>query len=238
MKSACITGADRGLGHELVRRLLQKGYRVFAGQYEEDGTALASLAGDYPESFHQVRLDISNDRSVAEAAARISETVESLDLLINNAAVLGDIRATVYDPLDYDEMLRVYNVNALGPLRMTNALIGPILRSEDKLIVNISSEAGSIGDCWRGNWFAYSMSKAALNMQTALLHNQLKDTGAQVMSVHPGWVKTNMQGKLDTEATYTPAESARHILETITRTDPYRKERASFVDLLGNPLPW
>lgn len=238
MKSAFVSGADRGLGLAFVRLLLRQGFLVFAGHFQTDPGELGSLAGEHPHILHPVRLDVSDGNSVKEAVERVKGTAASIDLLINNGAILGDIRKTVYDDLDYDEMLGVYNVNALGPLRMTSALLETILRSEDKLIVNISSEAGSIGDCWRNNWFAYSMSKAALNMQTALLHNQFKGTGARVLSVHPGWVQTHMQGKLDSEATYTPDEAAAHILETVYRTDIAQGDHPAFVDLLGKPLPW
>lgn len=183
-------------------------------------------------------MDVSQDRSVNAAAKWIGERTDRIDLLINNAARLGDIEKTIFDELPYQEMLDVYNVNAIGSLRVTQALLDRVLQSDGKTILNISSEAGSIGNCYRTNWFAYSMSKAALNMQTALLHNQLNPLGVQLLSVHPGWVQTHMQGKLDEAATYTPAQSAARILELADRPEHYVSDQPSYVDLLGNRLPW
>lgn len=239
MRTACVTGADRGVGFELVKRLLEKGYRVFAGQYESGPGALQSLRERYPDRLEPVALDVGDDVSVRKAAETIRERTETIDLLINNAGILGDIRRTVKDDeLDFGEMLRVINVNALGALRVVHALLGPVMRSEGKLIANISSEAGSIGDCWRTNWYGYCMSKAALNMQSALVHNQLREEGGQLLLIHPGWVQTHMQGRLDAEATYTPEQASGHILDVIEDPKRFAGERPAFVDLLGNPLPW
>jgi len=241
IKTACVTGADHGLGFELAAGLLERGYQVFAGRYAiVDNEALDALHCRFPGKLHTVHMDVSQDKSVLQAAQWIGERTDHIDLLINNAAILGDIQQTVFDELRYQEIADVYNVNAIGPLRVTNALIGRIIESEGKTILNISSEAGSIGACYRTNWFAYSMSKAALNMQTALLHNQLAPMGGKILSVHPGWIQTHMQGKHDTEATYTPAQAASYILELTNNIERYVSvsDKPVFVDLLGNLLPW
>jgi NAD(P)-dependent dehydrogenase (short-subunit alcohol dehydrogenase family) len=238
-KTACVTGADYGLGFELVAGLLKKGYRVFAGRYApQDNEALAELHKQHDGMLHTLHMDVSQDQSVQFAADWIGERTDSIDLLINNAAILGDVEKTIFDSLNFQEMLDVYNVNTIGPLRVTNALIGLIVKPGSKLILNISSEAGSIGACFRTNWFAYSMSKAALNMQTALLHNQLRPSGVQLMSVHPGWVQTHMKGELDEEATYTPEQAAGHILKLAENPEHYDSDKPVYVDLLGNRLPW
>ena len=239
--TACVTGADRGLGLALARRLLEQGYRVAAGRLsEEDGEGLSELREKYGLRMLTVRMDVADDGSVREAAAAIAAFAgeAGIDALINNAAILGDIAKTIEDPLDYEEMLRVYNVNALGPLRASAALLPLVLRSRGKLIMNISSEAGSIGDCYREGWFAYAMSKSALNMETALLHNHARKSGGAVLSVHPGWVRSYMQGKLDAEATYAPDEAAAHIVKLASSPERFRTDKPAFVDLLGKPLPW
>ncbi|TFE27839.1 SDR family NAD(P)-dependent oxidoreductase [Cohnella luojiensis] len=237
--TACVTGADYGLGLELVAELLNRGCTVYAGRYAtEDNVALMELKARCEGKLFTVHMDVSQDESVRTATDWIVERTDSIDLLINNAARLGDIQKTIFDELQFQEMLDVYNVNAVGPLRVTNALLGRILQSDGKLILNISSEAGSIGDCYRTNWFAYSMSKAALNMQTALLHNQLYPLGGKLLSVHPGWVQTHMQGKLDSAATYTPAEAAGHILKLTDEPGRYVSDKPAYVDLLGNFLNW
>lgn len=239
MKTAFVTGADRGLGLELVKRLLEREWRVIAGRYATEAGELGELRNRLPDRLEIVPLDIGSDGSVQAAARQIAERTDAIDLLINNAGILGDIERTVFDErLDFAEMLDVINVNALGPLRVVHALLAPVLRSRDKLVVNISSEAGSIGACRRTNWYGYCMSKAALNMQSALVHNQLKEQGGQLLLVHPGWVQTHMRGRLDAEATYTPEQASAHILDVIADRERYRGEQPAFVDLHGAPYPW
>ncbi|MFD0673418.1 SDR family oxidoreductase [Cohnella sp. GCM10027633] len=237
--TACVTGADHGLGLALAKTLLEQGDRVVGGRYApEDGDGLRELRERYGDRLLVVRMDVSSEDSVTAAAEAIADFADRIDVVINNAVILGDITRTIEDELDYAEMLRAYDVNALGPLRVNRALLPLVLRSAHKFIINISSEAGSIGDCYRSGWFAYAMSKAALNMQTALLHNHLRDAGATVLSVHPGWVRTFMQGRLDAAATYTPEEAAGHIITLARSPERFRSDKPMFVDLLGKPLPW
>jgi NAD(P)-dependent dehydrogenase (short-subunit alcohol dehydrogenase family) len=158
--------------------------------------------------------------------------------LINNAAMLGDIKATLLDELDFAEMQTVFNVTALGALRVSSALLPLILQGSQKLIVNISSEAGSIGACYRTSWFGYSMAKAALNMQSAIIHNQLKTLGGQVLAIHPGWVKTYMEGQFNEAAELTADQSAQHIMRVIHNHEQYKADKPAFIDYQGNELPW
>ncbi|AIQ48638.1 short-chain dehydrogenase [Paenibacillus sp. FSL R7-0273] len=239
---AFVTGADRGVGLSLVKGLLEKGYHVFAGQYAgaEAGGELERLEELNEGRLKRVPLDISNAASVREALEAVAAATDRLDILINNGAILGDMQATIEDELDFEEMDQVFRVNALGALRISNGLIRPILKSGSKLIVNISSEAGSIGSCWRNAWYAYCMSKAALNMQSQLIHNQIAPKGGKVMVIHPGHVQTYMQGKLDTAGRLTPDESAGGILKLVEqRLDPgYTGEGLALIDYAGETLPW
>lgn len=235
---ACVTGADHGLGFAFTEGLLERGYSVFAGKYLAREGELDALAEKYPGELTLLPLDISSSGSVSAAAARIGAATDRLDLLINNAAVLGDIRTRVTEPLDIEEIRDVFNVNTLGALRVTKALVHLVLRSETRLIVNISSEAGSIGACRRDSWFAYCMSKAALNMQSALIHNELKRSGGQVMVFHPGHVRSYMQGILDESGNLTPAESAGHILSWAARHKEFRGETPAFLTYNGEPMEW
>ncbi|ULL18477.1 SDR family NAD(P)-dependent oxidoreductase [Paenibacillus sp. H1-7] len=235
---AFVTGADHGLGYAFAEGLLERGYSVFAGQYLADKGDLDQLGEKYPDQLTLVPLDISSSDSVTTAVEKARELTDRLDLLINNAAILGDIRAKVTEPLDIEEIQEVFNVNTLGTLRVTNALTPLILQSETKLIVNISSEAGSIATCWRESWFAYCMSKAALNMQSALIHNELKKLGGQVMVVHPGHVRSYMQGVLDEKGSLTPAESAGQILGLVGRHKEFMGDRPAFLNYKGEAMEW
>lgn len=239
MLTVCVTGTDHGLGLALVKGWLEQGAKVIAGRHAAaENDAMAALRDRFGSKLLSLSMDVASEVSVKEAARAIEAFADRIDVLINNAAILGDITRTIEDSLDYEEMLRVYNVNALGPLRVNGALLPLVLKSDYKLILNISSEAGSVGDCWRNNWFAYAMSKSALNMQTALLHNHVRDMGGAVLSVHPGWVQTYMQGKLDAGATYTPDEAAGHIIALAQAPERFRTDKPAYVDLLGKPLPW
>ncbi|GLX70718.1 SDR family oxidoreductase [Paenibacillus glycanilyticus] len=238
-KSIVVTGADRGVGLALVAKWLEGGHRVFAGQYA-DSAELTELQQRFEERLTVIPLDVSNDASVKHAYEQVLSHTDKLDVLINNAAILGDIRNTIQGDLQYEEMLNVFNVNALGSLRMSQVFTPMLLQSNSKLIANISSEAGSITDCRRDAWYAYCMSKAALNMQSKLIHNSLKPLGGRVLVIHPGWVKTHMQGKLDEAAELTPEQSAAGITQVIhaAMARDASTMDCEYIDYEGRKLNW
>ncbi|HBS43676.1 MAG TPA: short-chain dehydrogenase [Paenibacillus sp.] len=236
---ACVTGADRGLGLSLVRSLLAKQFSVFAGQFLKESEDLKALKEQYPEQLELIPLDISNKDSVKQAARVISSKTGYVDIIINNAGIIRSAdNATVLVELDDVGMAEIYNVNTLGALRVSNALMGLLLQSEDKLIVNISSEAGSIARNRRINMYGYCMSKAALNMQSSLMHNHLKTLGGQVMVFHPGWLQTYMQGKKDEQAEMTPEQSAEQIIGLVLDYKKFLGEEPAYLDTDGSSWPW
>ena len=182
--------------------------------------------------------DIGSDESVFKASNDIKNMTDHIDLLINCAGILGDMNKNLGDDLDFDEIMRVINVNAIGTLRVTNALSSLVLNSTEKTIVNISSEAGSIADCWRTGWFGYCMSKTANNMQSALVHNNIRKLGGKVFAIHPGHVATYMRGHLDTTAKITPDVSAEGILHVVLDTPHPINSRPLYLDYTGKELPW
>ena len=233
---ALVTGADHGVGLALAGQLAERGYFVTACRFDEKETAIDELAAAHPGQMQVLNLNIGDDESVRLMAQTVTASTPCLDLLINNAGILGDMTRTVGDDLDFDEMLGVINVNALGTLRVTNALASHVCRSTQKMIVNISSEAGSIQDCWREGWFGYCLSKSANNMQGALVQNALKKQGVLVFQIHPGHVATYMRGHLDTTASVTPEESAAGILRTALDTPHELSCPPAYLDFQGNVL--
>lgn len=211
-----------------------RGARVFAGVLDPSlvGTEENSSGGE----IHRIALDVSDGPSVAGAAELVRSYGQSLHILVNNAGILGDIDSTLFDPLDFDQMLRVYNVNALGSLRVTQAFLGLLLAGPRRLVVNVSSEAGSLGACARSSWYAYAMAKAALNMQSCLVHNLIKDQGGRVLVVHPGHVRTFMRGEEDTTGALSPGEAAQRLWANIER--PPGSEGVEFRGPEGERLPW
>ncbi len=236
MKYALVTGCDHGVGLSLAGQLVHRGYITAACRLNEDETQIDSLARLHPGRIIPLPLDISNDESVKAMTAALP--FPALDLLINNAGILGRMESGPDETLDFDLMQKVVNVNALGTLRVTAALLPLLRKGGGKTIVNISSEAGSIADCERTGWFGYCMSKAANNMQGALIHNTLRIEGGRVFQIHPGHVATYMRGGLDTTAKISPEESAAGILKTVLDMPHPILNRPLYLDYQGNELPW
>ena len=238
-KVACVTGADRGLGFHITKWLLEQEYTVFAGQYMEPSDELMALKKKFSVQLELVPLDIGSDESVERAARLIAGKTSHVDLIVNNAGIIHkEDDATMLVAMDYKVISQLYNVNTLGALRVSNALMGLLLQSSRKLIVNISSEAGSISRNQRINMYGYCMSKSALNMQSSLMHNHLKEMGGQVMVFHPGWLQTYMNGQKNEEATTPPEESALKIMTLVQDARKYYGQEPAYLDLDGNPWPW
>ena len=238
MQYALVTGADHGLGLALVKDLLKRGYFVIACRLNSQEKQIDALLADYEDRLRILELDIGKDDSVAALKEKVVNYVPQIDLLINNAGILGDMEKVLGDELDFDEILRVINVNALGALRVTNALASLVMKSEQKTILNISSEAGSIGDCWREGWFGYCMSKAAANMQSVVVYNNIKKDGGRLIVMHPGHMATYMRGHLDTTAKLTPEQAAETILHTVLDGELPVEEKPLYINLYGERLPW
>ncbi|OCT16256.1 short-chain dehydrogenase [Paenibacillus pectinilyticus] len=237
-QSVCISGTDRGIGLALVKNYLHLGCTVYAGGINPDYEALAQLGEQFPGQLHISRLDVGSDESVKAFAASIASQTDKLDLLINNAAILGETKLTIEDEMDFDEIQRVYNISAVGAIRLTNALIHPIMNG-GKQIVMISSEAGSIGDSYREAWFGYCMAKAALNMGSTMIHNRIRERGGRVLVLHPGWVKTAMSGTWSDEGRYTPEKAAANIVHQIHILQGEIREQPIYIAVdSGKELAW
>ena len=245
-KIAFVTGADRGLGLALTARLLARGWRVYAGQYMPEWPALDALEARYGARLVPVPLDVADTGSTLAAAERVGQDTDRVDLVINNAGVLSPHAGPIREPQDYDEMHRLYNVNALGPVRVVEALLPLTAQSALKRLCFISSEAGSISRCTRTSWYGYNMSKAALNMAVKLLFNRLRREGYTFRVYHPGWMRTYMSGEKGLDATLEPEEAAVPALAYFLRDragDPHRADRCDedrlvLRDYQGREWPW
>ncbi len=233
IETVFISGAGRGLGFSLAQRFLREGTRVFAGRHLAEGN-LSSLAKSFPETVVCIPLDVAQMDSVRRAACRVAELTPSLDVLINNAGVMLETR-TPLPELDLARLalLETLEVNTFGPLRMVQQFLPLLEKGDRRLILNVSSEAGSIGACWRESEFAYSMSKAALNMQSKILQNYLGPRGFKVLAVHPGWMRTDMGGAA---ADIHPDEAAEGIFNLAVRD--WKPDDEIFLDYRGQLLHW
>jgi NAD(P)-dependent dehydrogenase (short-subunit alcohol dehydrogenase family) len=244
------------LGFELVKKLVEHGGTVFAGKYRTQWTLLEQLRKQWPDRLHIMDLDVSSGSSVRKATDYISNATGSIDVLINNAGVclssFGKNIFTELDDSDYELMLTEYNINALGALRVTNALISLIVKGYDRLIVNISSEAGSIGTCWRTAGFGYCMSKAAMNMQSAITYNAVRNQhGCELINFHPGFMQSvigvadaspgmpHVEMAQDIKYYTTPENTAQHIFQIICGDhNRYVRDKPAFINYLGDPIEW
>ena len=130
---AFVTGADRGLGLAICAGLLERNWRVFAGQYLPEWTELTDLADQYPDLLHIIPLDVASIESARTAAQAVASQVDHIDLLINNAGVNTPTKERkISEPQDYDEIHRMYNINAVGPLRVVEAFLPLMEQSEIK----------------------------------------------------------------------------------------------------------
>jgi NAD(P)-dependent dehydrogenase (short-subunit alcohol dehydrogenase family) len=234
---AFVTGADRGLGLALTEGLLERGWEVFAGQYMPAWPDLAALAARFPQ-LRVVPLDVTDTASVQAAAQSIAATAERVDLLINNAGVGSPTSArTLREAQDYAEMHRVYDVNALGPLRVVEAFLPLTDKSTMKRLCFVSSEAGSIARSTRQAWYGYCTSKAALNMIVKNTFNFLRPGGYTFRLYHPGWMRTYMGGTKSTKADMEPEEAAVPALAYFLSALP-DEDRLVLRDWQGREWPW
>ena len=224
-----VTGANRGIGLELVSQYLADGWQVYGCcRRPESATQLAGLASNSALSIHQ--LDVGNPDSVEKLALALSE--QSIDLLINNAGIYGGERQSFGD-IDYAQWARVLEVNTLGPYRVSTALANQVENGEQRLMVNVSSAMGSIERYTTGGHYIYRSSKAALNMVTVNLAHDLRSRGITVLSVHPGWVRTDMGGSSADISTQTSAAGLRQLISNSTIDDSGR-----FFSWDGSATPW
>lgn len=190
-KTILITGANRGLGLEFTRQLSLQDVQIIACCREpEQAKELIQLAKNNNHiSIHQ--LDVTNDEAIQSLAQELGD--RPLDWIIHNAGISGEKGVTTGN-IDRKNFLHVMNVNCLSPLKISDILLKNVSKSQDKLIVCISSKMGSIADNSSGRSYAYRSSKAALNCAMRSFALDVQPLGINVILLHPGWVKTAMGG--------------------------------------------
>jgi NAD(P)-dependent dehydrogenase (short-subunit alcohol dehydrogenase family) len=237
-ETAFVTGADRGLGLAFCSGLLERKWRVFAGQFLPEWYELSELADRYPDLLDIVPLDVASIESALSAAQAVASQVDHIDMLINNAGVNTQTKERkISEPQDYDEYQRLYNINAVGPIRVVEAFLPLMEQGNLKRLCFVSSEAGSIARCYRVSWYAYTMSKAALNRGVKVMFNQLRPEGFTFRVYHPGWVQSYIGGTKNIEADLTPEESAQAGLELFINPLP-DEDHLSMLDWQGEEWPW
>ena len=231
-QNTLVTGANRGIGLEFTRQLLERGDRVIAAcRKPGQAHALGALAGEHPGRLQLVPLDVAEAAShhalLGELPLLLGE--DKLDLVIQNAGVLHS--GERFGQLTEANLLDSFRTNTSGPLLLTQSLT-PWLADGAK-IANLSSILGSLADTHAFSTPSYRISKAAQNMATRLLAAALADRGISVIALHPGWVQTDMGGD---GASVAVTDSARGLLKVIDAATP--KDSGHFFDWQGREVAW
>lgn len=224
MTTTLVTGANRGIGLELARQLKARGEHVIA-TCRKTSPELEALGVQL-----EAGVDVGDDGSVAALAERLSDV--QLDVIINNAGVL---MMETLDNLDMASIRRQFEINALGPLRVTTALL-PRMREGSKVAL-VTSRMGSIGDNDSGGAYGYRMSKAALNIAGVSLARDLAKQKIAVAILHPGMVATDMTKRFGHNEGMQQADDT--ATKLIARIDDLTLETSgTFWHANGEQLPW
>jgi NAD(P)-dependent dehydrogenase (short-subunit alcohol dehydrogenase family) len=225
MKTALVTGANRGIGLELTRQLLDDGYTVHS-TYRSSKGGLEEI-NHHSLSIHQ--MDVRNQEQIISVINAIDGP---LDLLINNAGV-ADGRWQSISEIDMKHALEVLNINAVAPVLVTQQALPLLKKCNESTIVMVSSLMGSISDCLSGRSYAYRASKTALNMFAMSMKNELQSIGSSILILHPGWVETDMGGP---DAPLSVKQSVDGIMQRISEQTLTHSGR--FVQFDGTPVEW
>lgn len=230
MKTAIVTGANRGLGKEIVKQLLAEGFRVVSTSRSQRGAGHAGAIKSGKEPLWHHQLDVADTNSISTLREYLAGQFGTIDVLINNAGIHYDTFQNTLNA-DFTVVEEAWQVNTLGPWRLTKALYPLMRKGGGGRIINVSSASGSFVDSWPGTP-AYSVTKAALNMLTLKLSADVAADKILVNAVCPGWVRTRMGGQ---DAPRSVAEGARSILWAALLPDD-GPTGGFFRD--GEPLPW
>lgn len=229
MTTVLITGANRGIGLEFVKQYQAAGFEVIATCRDPQ---LAQELKTVAEKGHVqiVELDVTNEQHLRAAQASLSNV--PIDLLINNAGILGE-REEAFGAVRTEDMMMVFRTNSIAPLHVSEVFLPNVLQSNLKTIVAVSSTMGSIASNDSGGYYSYRASKAALNSVMQSMAVDLAPQGIRMLVLHPGWVKTDMGGA---GALITAEESVQGMRNVIA--DQVRLPAPGFYRYDGQMIPF
>ena len=219
-----ITGGNRGIGLEFAKQLSEKGHHVLAGFRNPKSTDKLKKIIPNENLLH---LNVIDEQSIIDTVTELKSRVNHLDLLINNAGIIGSRDGL--KKVEMNDHLDTFKTNTLGPLFVTKhcrSLLG-----KGSTIVNISSLMGSIDDSSGGS-YSYRISKSALNMVTKNLHQDLNSKGITVVAFHPGWVRTRMGTPI------APVSKNRSVSGMLKVLEEQNDISGKFINFKGEELPW
>ncbi|MGB1010886.1 MAG: SDR family oxidoreductase [Thiolinea sp.] len=232
MPTVLITGANRGIGLELTRQYAADGWQVHACcRSPEQADALNTLAAQSGKGIQVHQLDVCNDQQRTALAQQLSG--QPLDILFNNAGIYGNWDYQGFGKTNAQEWENVFRANVIAPMQMMEAFVDNVAASEQKIIANMTSKMGSMGDNSGGTSYLYRSSKAAMNAIGTSAAIDLRDRGIKVALLHPGWVQTDMGGPNGELTVAQSATALRRNLANMTDADNGR-----FQDIDGTTIPW
>lgn len=228
--SILITGANRGIGLELTEQFALDEWQVIACcRNPHEAEQLQALATDRA-AIEIHALDVTNYSQMADLAEKLSG--RPIDILLSNAGVFG-AKGVGFGDVDADDFRQVLEVNTIAPLMLVQNFVNHVAASSRKLVAVISSKVGSIADNTGGGVYAYRSSKTAVNQIVKCLSIDLADRGISAISLHPGWVKTEMGGP---NAEITTAQSVAGLKSILQSAG--LDQSGQFIEYDGNSIPW
>ena len=226
-----ITGASRGLGFEFTKQYADDGWRVFATCRDPAAADNLNRLGEASGGLVRVlALDVVDIDTIVKAAADLDG--EAIDILLNCAGIVGP-EGQKPGNIDYSAWAEAFDVNVMGPTRVTEAFVEHLGRSQRKTVVTISSGMGSMADNTSGGSLVYRTTKAAVNMVVRNLAHDLAPRGICSVAVNPGWVRTDMGGP---NATQSPEESVGALRRLIASLTP--EHTGTFLNYDGAEYAW
>lgn len=228
-----ITGAGRGIGYELAMFALEDGHEVIALVRDPfKGGGLTQAKKDFPGKVHVLKGDVTSSEDIENVYVEIEELLgdSGIDVLVNNAGIMTD-SDEAFTQLNFEDLQLTFLSNTFAPLMVAKQFLPLLKKAVNPKLVNITSLMGSIRDNSSGGYYAYRMSKAALNMFNKSFSVDFPEIVA--LTLHPGWVRTQMGGP---DAPTLPRESARGLYKVIKEAG--REQSGHFYDFTGKELPF
>jgi NAD(P)-dependent dehydrogenase (short-subunit alcohol dehydrogenase family) len=225
-----ITGANRGIGLELTEQFAEDGWQVLACCRNPADAGQLQALSERGLAIELHALDVTNYAQMATLADQLAN--RAIDILLSNAGIYGS-KGTGFGEVDAQEWRQVLEVNTIAPLMLVQAFVEQVAASQQKLVAVISSKVGSIADNSSGGSYIYRSSKTAVNQVVKSLSIDLAGRDIAVISLHPGWVQTEMGGPNAEIGTDESVSGLKSILQSAGLA-----QSGQFIEFNGNSIPW
>ena len=225
-----ITGANRGIVLELTRQFAEDGWQVLACCRNPADAGQLEALGEQNPAIELHALDVTNYQQMAALADQMGH--RPIDILLSNAGIYGS-KGTGFGEVDAQEWRQVLEVNTIAPFMLVQTFVEQVAASQQKLVAVISSKVGSIADNSSGGSYIYRSSKTAVNQVVKSLSIDLADRDISVISLHPGWVKTDMGGPNGEISTDESVAGLKSILQSAGPA-----QSGQFIEFNGSSIPW